>query len=53
MALLITLLVRHILFNLIEIFFEALEKGSYKCFLGPKTDLPMIYIDDCIEGTVS
>jgi hypothetical protein len=36
----------------LEIFFEALEKKHYKCFLGPKTDLPMIYIDDCIQGTV-
>ena len=36
----------------LEIFFEALEKGHYKCWLGPKTALPMIYIDDCIRGTV-
>jgi threonine 3-dehydrogenase len=35
-----------------EIFFAALEKGQYKCWLGPKTDLPMIYIDDCIKGTI-
>ncbi|CDW71851.1 nad-dependent epimerase [Stylonychia lemnae] len=35
-----------------QIFFEALEKGHYKCFLGPKSDLPMIYIDDCIQGTI-
>jgi nucleoside-diphosphate-sugar epimerase len=35
-----------------EIFFEALEKGHYKCFLKPKTFLPMIYIDDCIQATV-
>ena len=33
----------------IEIFFHALEKKSYKCFLGPETYLPMMYIDDCIE----
>ena len=31
-----------------EIFFEALEKGEYRCPLGPKTPLPMMYIDDCI-----
>ena len=42
-----------ILTHLLEIFFEALEKKHYKCFLGPKTDLPMVYIDDCIKGTVS
>jgi threonine 3-dehydrogenase len=35
-----------------EIFFSALEKGAYKCWLGPKTALPMIYIDDCIKGTI-
>jgi threonine 3-dehydrogenase len=29
-----------------------LEKKYYKCWLGPKTDLPMIYIDDCIDGTI-
>lgn len=37
----------------IEIFFDALEKGHYTSFLGPKSYLPMIYIDDCIAGTVS
>ena len=35
-----------------EIFFSALEKGQYKCWLGPKTALPMIYIDDCINATI-
>ena len=37
---------------MIEIFFEALENGHYNCFLEPKTFLPMIYIDDCIQATV-
>jgi hypothetical protein len=36
----------------LEIFFDALEKGHYKSFLGPKSYLPMIYIDDCIDATV-
>ena len=36
----------------IEIFFEALEKKVYNSFLGPKSDMPMIYIDDCILATV-
>lgn len=36
----------------LEIFFAALEKKYYKCWLGPKTDLPMMYIDDCIQQTV-
>jgi hypothetical protein len=52
----ITLLVSQIhgliKYNYIEIFFEALEKKYYKCWLAPKTDLPMIYIDDCVRGTV-
>jgi hypothetical protein len=55
MVLLITLLVFY--FNtfifIIEIFFEGLEKKHYKCFLGPKSTLPMLYIDDCINGTVN
>ena len=35
-----------------EIFFHALEKGEYRCPLGPKSALPMMYIDDCIDATV-
>jgi hypothetical protein len=35
-----------------EIFHDAVEKQHYKCWLGPKTTLPMIHIDDCIEGTI-
>jgi nucleoside-diphosphate-sugar epimerase len=35
-----------------EIFFHALEKKYYKCWLAPKTALPMIYIDDCIDATI-
>lgn len=35
-----------------EIFFHALENRYYKCWLGPKTALPMMYIDDCIEATI-
>lgn len=41
-------------FNIhLEIFFEALEKGKYKCWLNPDTKLPFVYIDDCIAATVS
>jgi nucleoside-diphosphate-sugar epimerase len=36
----------------IAMFFDALKKGSYECFLGPKTSLPMMYIDDAIRGTI-
>lgn len=35
-----------------EIFFHALENRYYKCWLGRKTALPMMYIDDCIDATV-
>lgn len=35
-----------------EIFFHALEKGHYDCWLGPKQALPMMYIDDCIDATI-
>lgn len=35
-----------------EIFFHLLEQGHYKCFLKEDAELPMMYIDDCIEATV-
>jgi len=35
----------------VEIFYEALKKGSYVCPLGPQSALPMMYMPDCIEGT--
>ena len=35
-----------------EIFFEALENGHYTCWLEEDTELPMIYVDDCIEATI-
>jgi threonine 3-dehydrogenase len=35
-----------------EIFFEALEKGHYNCWLRPDQAMPMIYIDDCIDATM-
>lgn len=36
----------------VEIFFELLKTGTYKCFLSKDTALPMIYMDDLIRGTV-
>lgn len=42
----------YLIFVLIEIFFHALENGYYKCWLGPKQALPMIYVDDCITATM-
>jgi len=34
----------------VEIFYEALKKGSYVCFLRPDTTLPMIYMPDCLKA---
>ncbi len=36
----------------VEIFYDAVEKGAYECFLGKDTRLPMMYIDDAIRGTL-
>ena len=36
----------------VHIFHEALRTGEYKCYLGPDTRLPMIYIPDCLRSTV-
>ena len=35
-----------------EIFFEALAKGEYKCWLSPKTTVPYLYIDDAVLSTL-
>ncbi len=36
----------------IHIFHEALKKGSYSSFLSADTELPMMYMDDAIRGTI-
>ena len=36
----------------VEIYHEALRKGSYTCFLKEDTYLPMMYMDDAIRGTI-
>jgi nucleoside-diphosphate-sugar epimerase len=36
----------------IHIFHEALKKGSYQSFLSSETELPMMYMDDAIRGTI-
>lgn len=37
----------------VHIFHEAIAKGSYECFLSAGTFLPMMYMPDAIEATVS
>ena len=36
----------------VEIYYAAIEKGAYKCFLNEDTKLPMMYMPDCIKGTI-
>jgi len=36
----------------VHIFHEALKSGSYESFLSANTKLPMLYIDDAIQGTI-
>ena len=36
----------------VEIYYKAIEEGSYECFVGPETRLPMMYMPDCIKATI-
>ena len=36
----------------VEIFHQALRTGRYRCFLGPDTCLPMMYMPDCLKAIV-
>ena len=36
----------------VAIFHEALEQGTYDCFLKEDTGLPMMYMDDAIRATI-
>jgi nucleoside-diphosphate-sugar epimerase len=36
----------------VEIFYEALEKKNYTCFVKRDTTLPMLYMPDCINATL-
>ena len=35
----------------VEIFHEALNNGSYECFLSENTTLPMMYMEDALKAT--
>jgi nucleoside-diphosphate-sugar epimerase len=37
----------------VHIYHEALKSGSYECFLGPETALPMMYMTDAIKATLN
>jgi nucleoside-diphosphate-sugar epimerase len=36
----------------VEIFYEAIRKGKYECFLSENTALPMMFMDDAINNTI-
>jgi nucleoside-diphosphate-sugar epimerase len=36
----------------VEIFYEAIKNKKYTCFLKKDTILPMMYMPDCIKGTI-
>jgi nucleoside-diphosphate-sugar epimerase len=36
----------------VEIFYEAIKRKRYNCFLEEDTVLPMMYMPDCINGTI-
>ena len=36
----------------VHIFHEAIKHGSYTCFLGPESTLPMMYMPDAIRATI-
>jgi nucleoside-diphosphate-sugar epimerase len=36
----------------VEIFYEAIRNKKYECFLGPESDLPMMFMSDAIKATI-
>ncbi|OGD45223.1 hypothetical protein A3K69_03655 [Candidatus Bathyarchaeota archaeon RBG_16_57_9] len=36
----------------VEIFYEAIKHGEYRCFLRADSTLPMMYMPDCIKATL-
>jgi len=36
----------------VEIFYEAIQHHKYECFLGPDSELPMMFMPDAIKATI-
>ncbi len=36
----------------VDIYFKALENGTYECFLSEDTKLPMMYMEDAVNATI-
>ena len=36
----------------VDIYYKAVETGAYTCFLGPDTQLDMMYMPDAIRGSI-
>jgi nucleoside-diphosphate-sugar epimerase len=36
----------------VEIFYDAIKNGTYECFLGPESLLPMMFMPDAIKATI-
>ena len=36
----------------VDIYFKAIEKGTYECFLSEETRLPMMYMNDAVDATI-
>eukprot|EP00003_Mantamonas_plastica_P022603 TRINITY_DN3878_c0_g1_i6.p1 TRINITY_DN3878_c0_g1~~TRINITY_DN3878_c0_g1_i6.p1 ORF type:complete len:185 (+),score=44.36 TRINITY_DN3878_c0_g1_i6:133-687(+) len=36
----------------VAIYYEALKRQKYECYLDPKQRLPMMYMPDCIKATI-
>ena len=36
----------------VDIYFDAIKKGNYECFLSENTRLPMMYMNDAIDATI-
>lgn len=36
----------------VEIYYEAVKKNSYTCFVKEDTQLPMMYMPDCLKATI-